>query len=362
MDAMTIMMAEFAAVLAAAIAVDMALGDPRSKYHPTAWAGALIALIIPRFAGRRDGMQRLGGALAVLVPASAAVSLILLMYHAAGGAAWYGSIAGAASTGGADAAYIISHHIPAVASAAAACILLKSTIAIRGMQRHAEQVITSLRASDIEDARTRLSMIVKRSTSSLDREHVISGVLESIGENTSDGATGPLFYYGLFGLPGAFVHRIVNTADSMAGYRGRMLGRLGWFAARADTVLNYAPARLTALAMVGGAALLGYDWRSALYAARREGSATQSLNSGYPMAALAGALNVRLEKKGHYTLGAATSAGSAPTIQDIGRAIRLMKATVLVFAAGVVLPLGAVSATVAAGVISGAWAPPGAPV
>lgn len=334
------MIAEFAAVLFAAILVDMAFGDPKNRYHPTAWAGRLIAAIIPRFAGRSTGMQRLGGAAAVLAPACAAVLLIMLFYHVVNDAA-YGSGSGAP-----EAAYyaVMALHV------AAGCLLLKSTIAIRGMQRHAEQVVASLQALDMADARTRLSMIVKRSTASLDREHVISGVIESIGENTSDGITGSLFYYGLFGLPGAFVHRIVNTADSMAGYRNEMLGRLGWFAARADTVLNYVPARLTALAMVGAAVLLRYDWRSAYRTMARDGAATPSLNSGYPMAALAGALNIRLEKEGQYAIGAAT-AGSAPTVRDVGRAIRLMKVTVLVFAAGVVLPLGIVSVAAAGAVL-----------
>lgn len=333
------MIAEFAAVLFAAILVDMAFGDPKNRYHPTAWAGRLIAAIIPRFAGRSARMQRLGGAAAVLAPACAAALLIMLFYHVVNDAA-YGS-------GAREAAYyaVTALHV------AAGCLLLKSTIAIRGMQRHAEQVVASLQALDMADARTLLSMIVKRSTASLDREHVISGVIESIGENTSDGITGSLFYYGLLGLPGAFVHRIVNTADSMAGYRNEMLGRLGWFAARADTVLNYAPARLTALAMVGAAVLLRYDWRSAYRTMAGDGAATPSLNSGYPMAALAGALNIRLEKEGQYAVGAAAE-GSAPTVRDVGRAIRLMKVTVLVFAAGVVLPLG-IASVAAAGAVLG---------
>ena len=215
------------------------------------------------------------------------------------------------------------------------------------MQRHAYAVVESLEGGaggGVERARASLSMIVKRKTGSLDEEHVISGVLESIGENTVDGATGSLFYYGLFGLPGAFAHRIVNTADSMAGYRGKMLGRLGWFAAHADTVLNYVPARLTGIAMVGASAALGYDWRGALRSMIRDGGSTESRNSGYPMAALAGALNVRLEKEGHYVL---CGGGRAPSTRDVRRAVSLMKATVLVFAAGVVVPAGMASGAVA---------------
>lgn len=328
-------------VVFGAVAVDMALGDPRNRYHPTAWAGGLMARMIPLSAGRGFWAERLGGAAAVAAPACAAVALLLPLYYAAGHA--FADI----GWGAADPA----QYVHAAVLAIACCVLLKCTIAVRGMQRHAYAVVESLEGEGgVAAARSNLSMIVKRKTGSLDEEHVISGVLESIGENTVDGATGSLFYYGLFGLPGAFAHRIVNTADSMAGYRGEMLGRLGWFAAHADTILNYAPARLTGIAMVAAAAALGCDWRGALRSMIRDGGSTASRNSGYPMAALAGALNVRLEKEGHYVL---CGGGRAPSTRDVRRAVSLMKATVLVFAAGVVVPVGMASGAVA-GMVFGA--------
>lgn len=321
------------AVVFGAIAIDLAFGDPKNRYHPTAWAGGMMAAVITRFAGRGSRTEKFGGAAAVLITACAAVSALLSIDYILA---------------------VLGGMISLIASILAGCLFLKCTIAIRGMQVHADAVVASLREGGTKGARARLSTIVKRDTGSLDDEHIISGVLESIGENTTDGVTGSLFYYGLFGLPGAFVHRIVNTADSMAGYQNSMLGRLGWFAARSDTVLNYLPARLTGLAMVGASALLGYDWRGAYHTMRRDGGATASRNSGYAMAALAGALNVRLEKEGHYVLGGA--AGSAPAPRDVGRAMRLMKATTLVFAAGIVLPLGVASAVVAnVLMLGGAW-------
>ena len=337
-------------VVFGAVAIDMALGDPRNRYHPTAWVGGLMARMISFSAGRGFWAQRLGGVAAVAAPACAAVALLLPLHYAAGHAfaalGWGGAAAVAAGAAADPVQYVY-----AAVLAAACCVLLKCTIAVRGMQEHAYAVVESLEGEGgVAGARSSLSMIVKRKTGSLDEEHVISGVLESIGENTVDGATGSLFYYGLFGLPGAFAHRIVNTADSMAGYRGEMLGRLGWFAAHADTVLNYVPARLTGIAMVVASAALGYDWRGALRSMVRDGGSTASRNSGYPMAALAGALNVRLEKEGHYVL---CSGGRAPSTRDVRRAVSLMKATVLVFAAGVVVPAGVASGAVA-GMILGA--------
>ena len=94
-------------------------------------------------------------------------------------------------------------------------ILLKTTIAIKGMEEHASKIMSSIAKNDLDGARTQLSMIVKRDTKNLDKQHVISATLESISENIVDGITGPLFYFSIFGLAGAYLYRTVNTADSM---------------------------------------------------------------------------------------------------------------------------------------------------
>ena len=104
-------------------------------------------------------------------------------------------------------------------------------------------------------------MIVKRNTKNLDKNHILSGTLESLSENIVDGITGPMFYFAIFGLPGAFVYRIVNTVDSMVGYKTQMFKNLGWFGANCDNVLNYIPSRLTGLTIVLGSMLLGHDWK-----------------------------------------------------------------------------------------------------
>ena len=103
-----------------------------------------------------------------------------------------------------------------IVSIAVGSILLKTTIAIRGMQKHALAVVDAVEKGDLDSARNHLSMIVKRDTKNLDKNHILSGVLESVSENTVDGVTGPLFYYAIFGLPGAFVYRAINTIDSVS--------------------------------------------------------------------------------------------------------------------------------------------------
>ena len=96
-----------------------------------------------------------------------------------------------------------------------------------------------------------------------------------LSENTVDGITGPLFYYAIFGLPGAFVYRIINTADSMIGYKTDIFKNLGWFAARCDTILNYIPSRLTGLVMIISAAILQNNWKESYKIMIRDGKKTE---------------------------------------------------------------------------------------
>ena len=215
-------------------------------------------------------------------------------------------------------------------------ILLKTTMAIRGMEKHALAVTNALENNDIDEARVNLAMITKRKTKNLDKNHILSGVLESISENTVDGITGPMFYFALFGLPGAFVYRVINTIDSMVGYKTDMFKNLGWFGANCDNILNYIPSRLTAMTMVLGAMLLGHDWKNCYEIFKRDGKKTDSPNAGYPMAALAGALGTKLEKIEHYSLGTDIQEITSKKVKD---AIALMKITSLLFYGIVSIPI-----------------------
>jgi adenosylcobinamide-phosphate synthase len=171
-------------------------------------------------------------------------------------------------------------------------------------------------------------MIVKRNTKNLDKNHVLSGTLESISENTVDGVTGPLFYFAFFGILGAFNYRIVNTIDSMIGYKSSIFRNVGWFGANCDKILNYLPARITSILMVLGAMILGNDWKKSYKIMRRDGKNTESPNAGYPMAALAGALGTRFEKINHYYVG---EGDIQLTKAHLRSAISLMKITSILF-------------------------------
>jgi len=223
-----------------------------------------------------------------------------------------------------------------VVSIVVGSILLKTTIAIRGMQKHALAVVDALEKDDLDSARNHLSMIVKRNTKHLDKNHISSAVLESVSENTVDGITGPLFYYAIFGLPGAFVYRAINTIDSMVGYKTSLFRNIGWFGANCDTILNYIPSRLTGLVMILSALILGYNWKESFYIMRRDGKKLESPNAGFPIAALAGALGTKLEKINYYAVG---DGNIEFTKSHIISAIRLMKVSSILFCGLVTVPI-----------------------
>ncbi len=296
-------------ILIAAIAVDLALGEYPTRLHPTVWVGRVISFFKPRLKDESVAREYIKGSVF-------AITLVTV-------------------------AFVITHYIITFASlldmllaTILSVLILKSTFAIKSMEEHARAVIDSL--DDIEVARNMLARIVGRDTSNLDREHILSAVIESVGESTVDGINSPLFYYALYGVSLALAYRIINTLDSMLGYRDPYHRYIGYCSARLDTIANYIPARLTAVTIVIASILLRLDWRGALRVMLRDRYNTPSKNSGYPMSALAGALRIRLEKIGYYTLGDAyENIGIKHYIQSI----RVMKASALLFILMVVLPL-----------------------
>jgi adenosylcobinamide-phosphate synthase len=145
-----------------------------------------------------------------------------------------------------------------------------------------------------------------------------------------------MFYYAFFGLCGAFVYRVINTSDSMIGYKNDIFKNLGWFTATCDTILNYIPSRLTGLMMIISAAILRNNWRHSYKIMMRDGKKTESPNAGYPMAALAGALETKFEKINHYKLG---DGDIELTTEHVYSAISIMKLTSILFFGLVTIPI-----------------------
>ena len=310
------MIIESISIIGFAILIDLILGDPKNRYHPTAWIGTFIAKLTTITKNQNSTFEKIGGTIMIITISSVVVLLLSGLNFGI--------------------SLISVDYISLILTVVIGALLLKTTIAIRGMEKHAISVLDSLESNDLDLARNYLSMIVKRNTTKLDKNHVLSGVLESISENTVDGITGPMFYYAFFGLFGAFVYRIINTADSMVGYKNDIFKNLGWFTAKCDTILNYIPSRLTGLMMVISAAILKNNWRNSYKVMIRDGKKTESPNAGYPMAALAGALETKFEKINHYKLG---DGEIILTRDHVLSAIKIMKLTSILFFGIITIPI-----------------------
>src|SRR5262245_57525648 len=186
-----------------------------------------------------------------------------------------------------------------------AVLLGSLCLARRSLKEHASAVFSPLCGGALETARVMLARIVSRETAHLSEAEVIRGTLESVAENSSDGVIAPLLYLAVGGVPLALAYKAVNTLDSMVGYHTERYEYFGKAAARLDDLINLIPARLTALALAGAAGLLGGagrgdDGDAAWRVAWRDGRKHASPNAGYPEAALAGALGVRLGGPSRY--------------------------------------------------------------
>jgi len=184
--------------------------------------------------------------------------------------------------------------LPGFLHCAASIFLIFICLAGTTLIREVREVFRAVDRS-LDEGRKQVARIVGRDTSELSAQEVRTAALETLSENLSDGVIAPLFWYALLGVPGMLAYKMVNTLDSMIGYRNDRYKDFGCFAARMDDVANYIPARLTAFLMIvasGKLSLLGFVWKY--------GSQHASPNSGYPEAALAGILNCRFGGPHHY--------------------------------------------------------------
>ena len=293
----------FAAMMLVAMGIDAAIGWPAKLYaaigHPVTWIGGMIRLLDRAL--NRDGApnvaRRSAGVIAALIVIGLTIAITFALQSALP-SGWLGTVVGG--------------------------VLVWPFLALRSMYTHVAAVVLPLQNNDLAKARFEVSMIVGRNTAVLDQAGIARAAMESLAENTSDGIVAPLFWGAIFGLPGIAAYKAINTLDSMIGHRTPRFECFGWASARIDDLVNLIPARLTGVIF----ALVSTAPRRALTVMWRDAGLHRSPNAGWPEAAMAAGLNVRLSGPrvydGHTADEPWVNAGAPdPTAADLQQGLAL---------------------------------------
>ena len=278
------------AVLVFAIVLDLILGDPSPNYpdklafklHPTVLMGNFTKKIEHYFKNPDPKMEKFLGVL---------LGLTVIVAFAA------------PTFFGLWAVYtFLPSYLNILFYAVIGIILLKMTICIKLETDWAKATATAINQDDAAETK-KYAHFSRRDSKNLNATQMGSAVIESMSENLIDFKLSPMMSFALFGVTGAIAFRAINTLDGMVGFKTKEHINTGWFSANLDNFVNYIPTRLTALLMIVAAAILRMDAKNAWRVARRDHKKTPSRNHGWPMAAVAGALRIQLEKPGQYILG-----------------------------------------------------------
>ena len=306
----------FAIALLIAFAIDHFFGEPPARLHPVVWMGHCLnwaaATILPASKKPENLPENNPDYESFIAGAGVCIALTAIISIVACYLQW------------------VVLQLPAMWAAVLLGLLLKPLFAWRMLRCEVQAVETALQSS-LDAGRARLAMLVSRDTTDLTEVQVRESAIETLAENLNDSVIAPIFWFVLLGLPGAAVYRFANTADAMWGYKGVHIvngkGRnwewAGKWAARADDVLSWLPARITValLWLVSGCKVTSF-W-SRLW---QEAPQTPSPNSGWPMAAMALLLNIQLSKPGVYTLNAS---GNTSDASDTQKSIKLALKSVI---------------------------------
>ena len=279
------------------LAFDLLIGEFPARIHPVVLVGGIISFFKDRLIKYNSKTAGLFLTICVIAFGSLIMLVPLLIFR-----------------------MIIFNEIMEYVFKLAALLLLSSCFSVKLLLSSACEVEDDLKRGNLKVARERVSYLVSRKTSELSKEHVISATIETLTENIPDSYVSTMFYYVLFGviayfigfndfdaviiaILAAFIHRIIDTLDSMVGYETDELINIGYVPAKLDDIVNYIPARFSGALIVVASLAMGLNWRNSYFIMRRDARAGPSPNSGYTMSAVAGALNIQLEKENVYTLG-----------------------------------------------------------
>ena len=298
-------------VVVLALAIDRYIGEVPNSVHPLRWMGNILAAIdrhvVCRGSKKAVAIGFLSYLLVFLIFTGVGLALTSLVRY---------GLTSAVSPLAGEVAWIL-----------VTAVLFKISFAIFSFRKHCDPICEDLDAGRVEDAASKVQMIVSRNTKGMDAEHIASSCCETVTENLVDSVYSPVLYFGILGLPGAVMFRCANLMDAMWGYLNDRYALLGRFPAKFDDVLGFVTSRVSPYFIALAGMMLGMDWRRSVPAARAEHTKTPSPNSGWSMTAAAAVLGISMEKKGVYVMGD----GPMPTTDDVRRCCRLIELSAMIF-------------------------------
>lgn len=297
-------------IVVLALAIDRFVGEVPNSVHPLRWMGNILSAI--------DGRVRDRGSRKAVAVGFLSYLLVFILFTAVGLC-----ITSVFRIGVSE----VSPEIGEVCWIVATAFVFKVSFAIFSFRKHCNPICDALDSGDLEQADSRVQMIVSRDTRGMDAEHVASSCCETVSENLVDSAYSPMLYFGVFGLPGAVMFRCANLMDAMWGYLNDRYAKIGFFPAKFDDVLGFLTSRVSPYFIALAGLLLGMDWRASVPAAKAGHTKTPSPNSGWSMTATAAVLGIRMEKRGVYVMGD----GPMPTTADVKRCCRLIELASMIF-------------------------------
>lgn len=296
-----------ALVLTLALTLDLLFGEPPTRFHPVGWMGKYLAWM--------KGQNKPEGAFV------GGAGLLMLGLIWVAGVTWM--------------LIMFVEVFPSWLEPLLLALFLKPMFSLRALLVAGESVKQALLSGDLGEARRLLSWhLVSRNTDDSSEAEVAGAAVESLAENLTDSIVAPIFYFVLFGLPGAALYRFVNTADAMLGYRTQELEYFGKPAARLDDLLNFIPARIAAALLAFALYFQKRSGRKGIKVALESQKLLPSPNAGWTMATVAGGLNLRLDKREVYSLNPQGRAAQAVDITFTQRLVASVTALSLLASLG----------------------------
>ena len=303
------------AITLIAIVIDLLFGEPswQSKFplHPIVWITRLIQKMANYLKNANAQIEKINGVFLAMITIFITTFSAFLVLR-------------------------ISLFLHFIAYLLLAILILKLTLCIKLESDIAKLAAEAVRKNDLQEGRENAAMFSRREVDELSGSQIVSAVIESMAENLTDFKLSPLFYYSIFGVVGAVAFKTINILDGTVGFRDKEHINIGWFSALLDTIANFVMSRLTALFIVLSSFFCRENFRKAWRIMIRDRRKVPSINHGWPVAAIAGSLDVSLEKPGYYVVGDGIQ---ELTPEHIFRALKIRNVAIILFLVLVEVPI-----------------------